>query len=145
MARKALNPPKFELRFLSPKFWHIWLGVVALYLITWLPFRIILLLGKGFGRIIMLAVKKRALISRRNLQLTFPHWTDEQVEEVFQANIDRTGMALFETAMGWWWPDWRIKKHISYEGEENVLGPINAGKGVFGLAIHNVNLEFGCR
>ncbi len=145
MARKALKPPKFERRFLYPKFWHVWLGVGILYTISWLPYRILLLLGKGFGRILLLVAKKRALVARRNLQLTFPHWSDAQVEEVFRANIDRTGMALFETAMGWWWPDWRIKKHMSFEGEENVMGPIRQGKGVFGLAIHNVNLEFCCR
>ncbi len=128
-----------------PNYWGIWLGAAILYLITWLPFRLILMLGKGFGRLLSRIAPKRVAIARKNLKLTFPDWSDAEIERVFNANVERTGMALFETAMGWWWPDWRIKKHLTIEGYEHIEAILKQGKGAFGLALHNVNLEFACR
>jgi len=145
LSQTSIKAPQFEARFLLPNFWHIWLGAGILYLIVWLPFPLILLLGKGFGRLLGIIAPKRVAIARRNIELTFPDWSKAQVDKVFKGNIDRTGMALFETAMGWWWPQWRVKKHIRVEGFEHVERILASGKGVFGLALHNVNLEFACR
>jgi KDO2-lipid IV(A) lauroyltransferase len=145
LSKNSIKAPAFELRFLLPNFWHVWLGAAILYLLTWLPFSLIQILGKAFGRLLSKLVPKRVAIARRNIELTFPEWNEEQVDSVFHANIERTGMALFETAMGWWWPHWRIKKHFKIEGFEHIEAVLKQGKGVFGLALHNVNLEFACR
>lgn len=145
MAVKSVSAPRFTLRFLLPNYWHVWLGVLILYIISWLPFSLIRILGKGFGRLLGRIAPKRVAVAKRNIALTFPHWSTRKQQDVFQANIDRTGMALFETAMGWWWPAWRVQKHVEYEGFEHVENILASGKGVFGLALHNVNLEFGCR
>jgi KDO2-lipid IV(A) lauroyltransferase len=145
LSQHSIKAPQFEARFLLPHFWHVWLGAGVLYLVTWLPYRVILVLGKGFGRLLGVLAPKRVAIARRNIALTFPEWSPQEVDRVFQMNIDRTGMALFETAMGWWWPDWRVKKHITFQGFEHIDNILATGKGVFGLALHNVNLEFACR
>ena len=142
---KKIQPPKFEKRFLLPQFWPVWIGAGLLYLITWLPLGVLRYLGKGVGFLIKKFAKKRVRIARRNLELTFPDWDSEKIDEVLNNNIERTGMALFETAMGWWWPTWRIKRHVEFEGVEHIEKAFAEGKGVFGLAIHNVNLEIGCR
>lgn len=145
MSKHSIKAPHFTLQFLLPHYWHVWMGAAVLYLISWLPFKVILLMGKGFGHLLSKFASKRVQIARKNIELTFPDWPEDKVERVFKANIERTGMALFETAMGWWWPDWRIKKHFSVEGFEHVESILKQGKGVFGLALHNVNLEFACR
>lgn len=142
---KSVNAPAFQWRFLLPQYWLIWLGVALLYLLIWLPFPLILLLGKGFGQLIKLIAPKRVDIARQNIALCFPNWSEEKVNKVFKANLDRTGMALFETGMGWWWPEWRVKKHFHVEGFEEVQKVLDSGRGIFGLALHNVNLEFACR
>ena len=142
---KKIQAPKFEAQFLLPKFWPTWIGACLLYLITWLPFFMIKGLGKFVGWCFLKLAPKRIAIARRNLELTFPEWSKEEVERVFKANVERTGMALFETAMGWWWPAWRVQRHMEFEGTEHVEAALAQGKGVFGLAIHNVNLEFCCR
>ncbi|WP_395344633.1 LpxL/LpxP family Kdo(2)-lipid IV(A) lauroyl/palmitoleoyl acyltransferase [Ningiella sp. W23] len=145
MAKQSVTAPKFEARFLLPHFWHVWFGAALLYLSTWLPFSIIKQLGKGVGRLIARIAPKRAAIAKRNIALTFPHWSEARIEQVYRQNIERTGVALFETAMGWWWPDWRVKKHFEIEGFEHIESVLKSGRGVFGLALHNVNLEFACR
>lgn len=142
---KKVKPPKFTWRFLLPNYWLIWVGVIILYTLSWLPFAVIKRLGRAFGGLIKFIAPKRVQVAKRNIELVFPHWPAEKVDAVFNENVKRTGMGLFETAMGWWWPSWRVQKHCSVEGFDEVQKILDSGKGVFGLALHNVNLEMGCR
>ncbi len=141
----AIKAPKFKLAFLGPKFWPVWLGVFVLYTITWLPLPVIRAIGGGTGKLIALIVPKRAKVAKRNLTLWNPTLSASEVEALYKENVRRTGMALFETAMGWWWPSWRVKRAIEIEGTEHVEAALANGKGVFGMALHNMNLEFACR
>ena len=142
---KKVIAPKFSWRFLLPNYWLIWLGVIILYSLSWLPFAVIKRLGIGFGYLIKFIAPKRVQVAKRNIALCFPNWPAEKVNAVFKANVARTGMGLFETAMGWWWPSWRVQKHCTVEGFDEVQKILDSGRGVFGLALHNVNLEMGCR
>lgn len=141
----AITPPAFKPAFLGPRYWGVWLGVCLLYAITWLPLPVIRALGAGVGKVLVWAAPKRARVARRNVALCFPEMSETQQKAIVDENIRRTGMALFETAMGWWWPAWRVKRHVIVEGYEHVEQAMQRGRGVFGMALHNVNLEFACR
>ncbi|WP_412725667.1 LpxL/LpxP family Kdo(2)-lipid IV(A) lauroyl/palmitoleoyl acyltransferase [Alteromonas sp. D210916BOD_24] len=141
----AIKAPTFQLSFLGPKYWPVWLGACVLYLITWLPLPVIRRIGAGAGRLIALVVPKRAKVAKRNIALWDPSLSEKQIEALYTENVRRTGMALFETAMGWWWPSWRVKRAIEIEGTQYVEHALAEGKGVFGMALHNMNLEFACR
>lgn len=141
----AITPPKFKLSYLGPRYWGVWIGTILLYLITWLPLPVIRAIGAGVGRLIVLLAPKRAHVARRNIELCYPELTEAEKDTLVRENVRRTGMALFETAMGWWWPAWRIQRAFEVEGYEYVQDALAAGKGVFGMALHNMNLEFACR
>lgn len=140
-----ITPPTFSTEFLHPKYWPVWFGAAILYLITWLPLPLIRALGAGVGHLIVKIVPKRAKVAKRNIELTFPHLSDAEQQAIVTENARRTGMALFETAIGWWWPSWRIKRMFEIEGFEHVEAGLAKGKGVFGMALHNMNLEVACR
>ncbi|RDV29173.1 LpxL/LpxP family Kdo(2)-lipid IV(A) lauroyl/palmitoleoyl acyltransferase [Alteromonas aestuariivivens] len=142
---QAIKPPQFKLAFLGPRYWPVWLGAGILYLLIWLPLPLIRWLGAGFGRLIGWIAPKRAAVARRNIELCYPYMSESDKDALVKENLRRTGMALFETAMGWWWPAWRVKRITEVEGYEHVEQALAQGKGVFGMALHNVNLEFGCR
>lgn len=142
---KKIKAPQFSYSFLMPKYWLIWLGVIILFLIIQLPYPIIRKLGNAFGMLLPVIAKKRTAISKRNIQLCFPQWSEQKQKEIYQQNLLQTGNALFETAMAWWWPDWRVKKHFKVEGYEKVRPHLEKGVGVFALAVHNLSLEMGCR
>ncbi len=141
----AIKPPKFSLRFLLPQYWAIWIGAGLLYLIIWLPLPVIRWLGAQLGKLMCVVAPKRAEVAKRNIELCFPNMPASERDKLLRENIKRTGMALFETAMGWWWPTWRVKRAFHVEGFEHVEQAFADGKGVFGMALHNVNLEFACR
>ncbi|GAA0856891.1 LpxL/LpxP family Kdo(2)-lipid IV(A) lauroyl/palmitoleoyl acyltransferase [Aliiglaciecola litoralis] len=97
------------------------------------------------GKILAKVAKKRVDVAKRNLELCFPQKNPQQIQHMVDENLDHAGMAILEASMGWWWPDWRVRKHGEIEGYEHVQAILDKGKGVLGLAIHNMNLELGCR
>jgi KDO2-lipid IV(A) lauroyltransferase len=142
---KTVIAPLFTVAFLHPRYWGVWFGASLLYMITWLPLPIIKLLASAVAKLIAFLVPKRIQIARRNLRLCYPHWSEQKREKVLKDNVFRTSMGLFETAMGWWWPEWRVRRVAQVEGLDNALKVLASGKGIFGLTLHNVNLEIGCR
>ncbi|MCU7555604.1 LpxL/LpxP family Kdo(2)-lipid IV(A) lauroyl/palmitoleoyl acyltransferase [Alteromonas sp. ASW11-19] len=141
----AIKAPPFKLAYLGPKYWGIWLGVLLLNLIILLPLPIIRLVGGGTGKLIARLAPKRAKVARRNIELCYPEMSEQQKDQLVRENVRRTGMALFEMAMGWWWPAGRVKRHFHVEGYEHVEAALAQGKGILGMALHNMNLEFACR
>lgn len=142
---KTVMAPRFTAAFFHPKYWGVWFGAAVLYIITWLPLSVIKLLARVVAKFITVFVPKRIQVARRNLELCYPQWSAEKRAKVLKDNIFRTSMGLFETGMGWWWPEWRVRRHAEVEGLENAIKVLKSGKGVFGLTLHNVNLEIGCR
>lgn len=141
----AITPPSFKWGFLAPKYWPVWFGAGLLYALTWLPFPVLTQLGRGTGWVLGKLASSRVKVARRNIELMYPEMPEAERERLVQENVRRAGNALFETAMGWWWPKWRVQKHAEIEGFEHVEAVLAQGKGVFGMALHNMNLEFACR
>ncbi|RUO72784.1 LpxL/LpxP family Kdo(2)-lipid IV(A) lauroyl/palmitoleoyl acyltransferase [Idiomarina seosinensis] len=140
-----IEKPKFKLYFLHPKFWLTWLGVLFLYLVSWFPYRLQLLLGKGLGRLFKKAMPRRVNIARRNLELCFPDYSAEKIEQLVTKNLENTGIAYFEIGIAWWWPNWRIKRKLHVHGRENLDNAQKDGKGVLMLLFHFLSLEVHAR
>ncbi|MEF1163805.1 LpxL/LpxP family Kdo(2)-lipid IV(A) lauroyl/palmitoleoyl acyltransferase, partial [Vibrio parahaemolyticus] len=68
-----------------------------------------------------------------------------QREAILKDNIDNSGIALFETAMAWFWSDKRVSKHVTIKGMEHLEALEKSGKGALMLAVHSMNLELGAR
>ncbi|OOF69666.1 Kdo(2)-lipid IV(A) acyltransferase [Rodentibacter caecimuris] len=137
--------PQFKLNFLSPKYWGIWFIIFIWRMILLLPYPILrkigVLLGKLFSR--LKVGKRRANIARRNLELCFPQYSDEQREKILQDNLSSVGMAIIETGMAWFWSDTRIKKWSKVEGLNYIKD--NLKDGIIFVGLHFLTLELGAR
>lgn len=141
----SVELPRFRAYFLHPKFWPTWLGIGFMYLLSWLPFRVQLALGRLIGRVFYRAFPKRVKVARRNLELCFPDMANAEREALIKRNFQNTGIALLETGMAWWWPDWRMRRILKVEGWEHVEQAERDGKGVFLLLFHFLCLEVHAR
>jgi KDO2-lipid IV(A) lauroyltransferase len=137
--------PNFRLSFLLPKYWLTWLGVFILYSISWLPFKLQLAMGRVLGRVIFKFASKRKHVALVNLRLCFPDKSEDEVQILLKKNFENTGIALFETGMGWWWPDWRVKRKVKIKGFEHLEKARQEGKGVLLLAMHYLSVEMNAR
>ncbi|WP_297820759.1 LpxL/LpxP family Kdo(2)-lipid IV(A) lauroyl/palmitoleoyl acyltransferase [uncultured Paraglaciecola sp.] len=145
MSIKKVVAPEFEIAFLLPKYWLTWLSVFILYSVSWFPYSVQKSIGKLLGKLLKIIAKKRYNVAKRNLELSFPDFSQEKRQTILDANLDNAGMAVLETGMGWWWPTWRVTQKAEFEGYEHIEAILAKGNGVLAYAIHNMNLEFACR
>ena len=47
--------------------------------------------------------------------------------------------------MAWFWPDWRVRRHVSIIGKEKILEQEKEGRGVLVICCHFLNLEMTAR
>lgn len=139
------SKPHFTLDFLQPKYWLLWLGLAFFRLILLLPYPVLRRIGFGFGWLFaQLSVgKKRAAITRRNLELCFPEKTDAEREAILQQNLRAVGMGVIETGMAWFWSDKRIQKWCSISGAEQLKNHLQDG--IILVGVHFLTLELGAR
>ncbi|MFK0570887.1 LpxL/LpxP family Kdo(2)-lipid IV(A) lauroyl/palmitoleoyl acyltransferase [Endozoicomonas sp.] len=137
---------RFRLSFLHPRYWLIWIGVACLWTTTrMLPFRSQLNLGRKLGRLLMMILSSRRKVAERNLELCFPNMNDDERQLLLTKNFESTGIALFETAIAWWWPDRRLKKLMTFTGAEWIEQARQQNQGVLLFSLHCLPLEIGAR
>lgn len=144
-SQHTIAPPRFRLYFLHPKFWLTWLMVIVLYIISWLPYSIQLALGRSIGALFYKIMKRRVGICERNLELAYPEKSIHERQQLAKQVFLNAGVALFETGIAWWWPDWRLKRIISVEGLELLEQAKAEGKGVLAILFHFLSLEVHAR
>ena len=58
-------------------------------------------------------MKRRRHIAEVNIRLCFPDMPEHEQRELVRKNMENTGIAMMETGMAWWWPEWRVKKYMA--------------------------------
>lgn len=103
------------------------------------------MLGRLLGRLLLKIGGKRKKVAEKNIALCLPEKSMEEQQAILVKNFESTGIALFETAIGWWWPNWRFNKLITVKGAEHIKEVQQQNKGVLMLTMHFLNLEVSCR
>jgi len=98
-------------------------------------------MGRALGRLLLKIGSSRKKVALKNLELCFPDMTAAERQRILKVNFENTGIALFETGMGWWWPDWRIKRKFTVTGIEHFEKAKQEGKGVLLLTVHYLSAE----
>ena len=138
--------PPFHAALLHPRYALNWLGLCLLWLlVTLLPWRAQMALGRGLGRLSMKVLKSRVKVARRNLELALPELTLAEREHLLRGNFENVGCALFETGMAWFWPDWLMRALTRMEGTEQVDAAAAKSQGMLLLSAHFLTLELNAR
>jgi len=95
------------------------LGVFILWLIHFLPFRVIVWIGNGLGMFLYELVKERRQVATINLQLCFPDMSEEQRTRLVREHFKMFGRGLIERSILWWASAERISSLIRVEGVEH--------------------------
>lgn len=130
---------------LHPRNWPVWLGIAILRLLTWLPWRVQMALGKHFGLVLYKLLKSRRTISCINLELAFPELSAEEHEQLNKQHFISLAQGLIEAAFSWWGNDKAISRLMHVEGEQYLIDALEEDKGVLCLSAHFTSLELGGR
>lgn len=133
----------FDIAFLHPRYWLLWFGLAILWLLTQLPYVILLRLGRGLGVLMRLGAASRRHIVSRNIELCFPQLSTAEREQLVRENFASMGIAFFEMAMSWWWPKKRLSRLLQVQGLEHLQAAQAQGQGIILMAIHFTTLEIG--
>ncbi len=92
------------------------LGVLILWLIHFLPFRLIVAIGNGLGSLLYLLAAERRRVGDVNLKLCFPDMSDEARRQLMREHFKMFARGLIERSVLWWASAKRINGLIRVEG-----------------------------
>ena len=145
MAEISQHENLSTMKFIHPRYWLIWAGYVLLRLMSFLPFRVQVGLGRILGRVAILLSSQRRRIAMTNLRLCFPEWPEEKRRAMLWKHAEALGICLFEFGITWWWSDARFRPLVHIEGLDNLQEALKQGKGAILLAAHFTTLEIVVR
>ena len=92
------------------------LGVFILWLVHFLPFRIIVAMGNGLGVLLYAVGNERREVALINLRLCFPQMSDVQRDKLVRDHFKMFARGLLERTILWWSSTERINSLIRVEG-----------------------------
>jgi KDO2-lipid IV(A) lauroyltransferase len=117
------------------------LGVLILWLIHFLPFRIIVALGNGIGSLLYLVAAERRRVGKINLKLCFPGMSEEARTRLMRDHFKMFARGLIERSILWWASAEYISSLIRVEGVEHFEAV--AGQPSILLTPHFVGMDAG--
>lgn len=149
MVKKAASVAKLKKNAkpaYHPLYWPVWLGIGLFWLITQItPYRILMFFGRQIGHCIYLFPSRAKLIVQKNIQLCFADLNQQQQNKLVKENFAAYGMAVFETALGWWGTNKRLQSLCHLEGIEHFHNAQKQGKGIIIIGGHFTCLELAGR
>lgn len=135
MTSKNNSPSKIALQGVTALF------VGILWLVNLLPFRVKLAIGKGLGALLYRIPNTRIGITRRNLELCFPDYSDDTRERMVRETFVNFGAGIIESGMGWWDKPAGNFAMTETIGAEHLDRAIEKGKGVLLIGAHFSTLD----
>ena len=117
------------------------LGVFLLWLIHFLPFRVIVAIGNVFGEVAYRLAVGRRRVGRINLALCFPQMDEAAREHLLHAHFRMFFRGLIERSILWWSSAKRINALIRVEGAEHFEAV--KGQPMILLTPHFVGMDAG--
>lgn len=131
----------FKLNYLKFKYWPTWLGLLCLWLISYLPVSLRDGLSNKLGDLARNINAKRRRIARKNIELCFPELSKEKKKELVRENFRHQVRSILSYGLIWWAPKSVLEKRIVIKGQEYIEQSRNNGRGVIFMAAHSLGLE----
>lgn len=117
------------------------LGLALIWLLHFLPLRLLAPVGRGFGMLLYALARERRRVTLTNLRLCFPQWSEAERMRIARRHFQAFGRSLLEHGILWWSSRERVLELIRIEGLHHWQAA--AGRPVILLAPHFVGLDMG--
>lgn len=132
---------QFSWSFLHPKYWAIWLGVLGLIILAFVPFRLRDKFAAFVGKVAYKKAPKQVHKAEVNLRYCFPEWSDEKRNEVIEKmfiTVAQTMLSIGEAALRS--PKF-LQNRAEIHGMEHIQTTKAKGKNVILLVPHTWSID----
>jgi KDO2-lipid IV(A) lauroyltransferase len=141
-----ISQPSFPWQdYLAPKFWPSWLGLAFMRILSFLPYRLLLVIGKFIGQLFYFFARYRREIVQTNISLCFPELSHLEKNELVKKHFHSLGLIIIETSMVWWWSDEKLRKLVVFKNIDFFDKALSAGKGGIILGTHFTTIDMSGR
>lgn len=117
------------------------LFLALMWLLHWLPFRVLAVLGRGLGLLLYFAVPERRRVTLTNLGLCFPELSEGQKSALARRHLMAFGRSFLDLCLWWHASPARIRRLVRLEGAEIL--DAHRGQPVILLVPHFVGIDAG--
>ncbi len=129
--------------FLHPRYWYAWPVFALMLVFSWMPSRVLGVLGNFLGWLFSLYPSHLRGFAARNLELCFPEQSPRDRHRLLRRHFQLAGFAAVSLGVAWWAPKWRVKRFITLRNS-HLLDEMRAtGKNILLLAPHFIGLDMG--
>lgn len=119
------------------------LAVALLWLLHFLPLRLLAPLGETLGLALHRFGRKRRRVAKINIDLCFPELSTVDREHLVKTHFRLLGRSMLERGILWWGSRARIERMVRVVGAERIDAERAAGRPVILLAPHFLGLDAG--
>ena len=118
-------------------------AVALLWLLHFLPLRVLAIFGRGLGLLFYYFGRQRRKIASINLAWCFPELDIAQRNRLARSHFQALGRSMLERSILWWGSRERLSRLVRIEGKEKIQALRDAGRPIILLAPHFVGLDAG--
>lgn len=119
-----------------PRYWSTWLGIGVAWLLAQLPWPLLMLIGRGMGRLAWRIAKRRRHIAETNARLCFPECSDAEREAIARQSVEGAGQAIAEAMGSYFSIGLDLGNRLEVVGREHFDAARASGRGVLLLGMH---------
>lgn len=125
------------------KFAPSWMIYGIIWLFAQLPYRVLIMSGKGFGQLVKFLVKSRRKVVAINTKICFPELNSTERKTLTHQHFNELGIMLTQTLKAFLSNTKKIEQTAIIEGTEYLDACIEKNDGVLLVAGHFTGLDMG--
>ncbi len=129
--------------FLHPRYWYAWPVLALMLILSWVPRRILWILGSGLGSIVSWFPTPNRRFAERNIELCFPEKSPAERQQLVKLHFQLSGVAALSLSVAWFAPRWRVERFITLRDQHVLDEALSSGKKVILFAPHFISLDMG--
>ena len=100
--------------FLHPRYWYAWPVLLCMLVMSWLPGRVLWILGAGLGAFFSWFPSPSRRFAERNIELCFPEMSAAERRRLVKRNFPLERFCRAEPRRRLVRAAWRVKQFITY-------------------------------
>ena len=129
--------------FLHPRYWYAWPVLALMLVMSWMPSRVLWVLGNGLGSIASWFPTPNRRFAGRNIELCFPEKSPTEHRQLMKRHFQLSGVAVLSLSVAWFAPRWRVERFIILRDQHILDEALAGGKKVILFAPHFLSLDMG--